>query len=402
MGRRTKPARADRTRTRAAKRARDSQPSRRRHVAAEVATPAGSPRLAALDGGIAGSTALLAALGLVMMAMGSALPPLFLRHLAALCLALGIVTAALKTPLVFWRRLAVPLWVVSVLLLVATLLVGIEANGAQRWLAVPGLGLSMQASELAKWSTSVCIAGVLAAGRPRGLPTLRTCLLLAAIPAGLLLLQPDLGNAFLLLTLTGGLLFVGGVPIRRLGLLGLIGLGGVVAYVAARPYALSRWKGYLAPWQNARSEGFQLVQSFVAFGRGGSFGVGLGDGRQKLEYLPEAHTDFILSVVAEELGLVGVLIVLGLFAAVAVAGVRVALRAREPFAQLLAFAMTTFLALPAAVNAAVVMGLLPTTGFTLPFLSFGSNSLLVCALSVGVLLRVASEQAPPRPLGRRR
>jgi len=403
------PVRTDRKRKKAADGGRDGRLRSRRALTADTATPAGSPRLSALDGGIVGSAALLAAVGLVMiysttapLAMGSAVPPLFLRHVAALGLALAIVTAALRTPLAFWRRIALPLWITSVALLAATLIVGIEANGARRWLAVPGLGLSLQAAELAKWSTCVCVAGVLASGRPSGLRTLRTSLLLAAIPAALLLLQPDLGNAFLVLTLTGCLLFVAGVPMKRLGMLALLGVGGVAAYVSARPYALSRWKGYLAPWQNARSEGFQLVQSFVAFGRGGTFGVGLGDGRQKLEYLPEAHTDFILSVVAEELGLVGVLIVLGLFAALALAGVRVALRAHEPFAQLVAFAMTAFLALPAAVNAAVVMGLLPTTGFTLPFLSFGSNSLLVCALSVGVLLRVASEQTARTPRRRRR
>ena len=408
-GPRVIPAAKARTRRRGADGTRDGRSRSRRALTARVATPPGSPRLSALDGGIAGSAALLAALGLVMiysttapLAMGSAVPPLFLRHVAALGLALTIVTAALRTPLSFWRRIALPLWAFSVALLAATLVVGIEANGARRWLAVPGLGLSVQAAELAKWCTCVCVAGVLASGRPEGIRTLRTCLLLAAFPVALLLLQPDLGNSFLVLTLTGGLLFVAGVPMRRLGLLALAGVGGVIAFVSARPYALSRWKGYLAPWQNARSEGFQLVQSFVAFGRGGTFGVGLGDGRQKLEYLPEAHTDFILSVLAEELGLVGVLVVLGLFAALGVAGVRVALRAHEPFAQLIAFAMTAFLAVPAAVNAAVVMGLLPTTGFTLPFLSFGSNSLLVCALSVGVLLRVASEQTAHAPHRSRR
>jgi cell division protein FtsW len=276
---------------------------------------AGGVRAASLDGGIAGSTALLAAIGLVMiysttatLAMGNALPPHFVQHVAALGLAVAIVATALKAPLAFWRRLAVPLWATGVGLLLMTLAVGIEANGARRWLAVPGLGLSIQAAELAKWTTALSVAAVLAAGRPEGLRTLGTCLLLGGVPAALLLLQPDLGNAFLLLALTGALLFVGGVPLRRLGVLALAGAGGVAAYVAARPYAMSRWKGFLAPWQNARSEGFQLVQSFVAFGRGGTFGVGLGDGRQKLEYLPEAHTDFILSVVAEELGLVGVLV----------------------------------------------------------------------------------------------
>jgi cell division protein FtsW len=123
--------------------------------------------------------------------------------------------------------------------------------------------------------------------------------------------------------------------------------------------------------------------------------VGLGDGRQKLSYLPEAHTDFILSVVAEEIGLLGVLVVLGAFAALLLAGLRVALRAREPFPALVAFAMTTFVTVPAAVNAGVVMGLLPTTGFTLPFLSFGSNSLIVCCLAVGILLRISTREAAP-------
>ena len=182
-----------------------------------------------------------------------------------------------------------------------------------------------------------------------------------------------------------------------LGLLALLSAGGVAAYVAARPYAFARWKGYLAPWQHSRDEGFQLVQSFVAFGRGGTFGVGLGDGSQKLFYLPEAHTDFILSVVAEALGLVGVCLVLGAFAALVLAGGRVASRAGNPFAMLLAFGMTGLIAVPAAVNAAVVTGLLPTTGFTLPFLSFGGTSLLACAFAVGVLLRVGAHDAtPPR------
>jgi cell division protein FtsW len=136
------------------------------------------------------------------------------------------------------------------------------------------------------------------------------------------------------------------------------------------------------------------VQSFVAFGRGGLFGVGIGDGRQKLFYLPEAHTDFILSVVAEELGLAGVCLVLGAFAAFALAGLRIAARTRDPFALLVAFGMTALVAVPAAMNAAVAMGCLPTTGFTLPFLSFGSNSLLVCGLAVGVLLRVSAREGP--------
>jgi cell division protein FtsW len=167
-------------------------------------------------------------------------------------------------------------------------------------------------------------------------------------------------------------------------------------YIAARPYALARLRGFLDPWATAQREGFQLVQSFVAFARGGTLGVGFGDGRQKLFYLPEAHTDFVLSVVAEELGLVGVLVILGAFAALVVAGTRIAGRARDPFSQLLAFGMTALIAIPAIINAAVVMGLLPTTGFTLPFISFGANSLIVCSIAIGILLRVASHEVPVR------
>jgi len=216
-------------------------------------------------------------------------------------------------------------------------------------------------------------------------------------PTALLLLQPDFGNAVVLVALGGLVLFVAGVSLRRLV---MPAVGAAVAagvYIALHPYALARLRGFADPWKTAGREGFQLVQSFVAFGRGGSFGVGLGDGRQKLFYLPEAHTDFVLSVVAEELGLVGVLVVLGAFAALVVAGTRIAQRASDPFCQLLAFGMTAMIAVPAAVNAAVVMGLLPTTGFTLPFLSFGANSLVFCAVGIGILLRIGShEGAPPR------
>jgi cell division protein FtsW len=176
----------------------------------------------------------------------------------------------------------------------------------------------------------------------------------------------------------------------------IVAIGGATVYIALKPYAHSRWIGFLDPWATSGREGFQLVQSFVAFGRGGAFGVGLGDGRQKLYFLPEAHTDFILAGVAEEMGLVGVLIVLGAFAAFVWAGTRIAARAKDPFAALVALGMTTVIGVPAAINAGVVMGLLPTTGFTLPFVSFGGNSLIVCSLAVGILLRIGACEAPPQ------
>jgi cell division protein FtsW len=196
------------------------------------------------------------------------------------------------------------------------------------------------------------------------------------------------------------MLFAAGAPLRVLFGPAALGAAGIALYTAIHPYALRRWLGFLDPWARASTEGFQLVQSFVAFGRGGLLGVGLGDGRQKLFYLPEAHTDFILSVVAEELGLLGVLVVLGSFVALTVAGLRIALAARQRFAMLTGFGMTILLAVPAALNAAVVMGLMPTKGLTLPLLSYGRTSLLISCVAVGVILGVARSQGSRAP-GRR-
>ena len=342
------------------------------------------------------SVGVLVGLGVVMiysatapLAMGKTVPPHFVRHLVAIALAAGCAAAALRIPLRVWQRLAFPLWCGCVALLALTLLAGVDVNGARGWLRL--FGVNLQPAELAKWTGVLAVAAVL--GRSgRDAPQMRaiaTCLGLTALPVGLLIFQPDVGSAAILAAVMGLLLFVAGTRLRLLAAPAAAALLGVAGYVAARPYALARWRGFLTPWQTARDEGFQLVQSFVAFGRGGLFGAGLGDGRQKLFYLPEAHTDFILSVVAEELGLAGVLLVLGAFAAFSLAGLRIAARARDRFALLVASGMTALVAVPAAVNAAVVMGLLPTTGFTLPFLSFGSNSLLVCGLAVVVLLRIA-------------
>jgi cell division protein FtsW len=370
----------------------------------EAARPEGARAALALDGGVLASVVTLLAVGIVMvysatapLAMGKPVPPHFVRHVVAIALALGLGAAAFRVPLRVWRRTALPLWWACMALLVLTLLVGVEVNGARCWLRV--FGINLQPAELAKW-TGVLAAATLLSRSGRATPHLRAllgCVGLVALPVALLLRQPDLGSAAILIALMGLLLFVAGTPLRLLVAPAGLTLLGVAIYVAARPYALARWRGFLAPWQTASDEGFQLVQSFVAFGRGGLFGTGLGDGRQKLYYLPEGHTDFILSLVAEELGLAGVLLVLGAFAAFALAGLRIAARARDPFALLVASGMTALVAVPAAVNAAVVMGLLPTTGFTLPFVSFGSNSLLVCALAVGVLLRVAAfEGVDPR------
>jgi cell division protein FtsW len=314
----------------------------------------------------------------------------------------------IRVPLRVWRRLALPFWFACLIALAATLVAGVEVGGARRWLPLPGLeglGIRVQPAEVAKWATLMAVCALLAGpgqrrstgpngGRLRPVPA---ALALALPPLAVLLAQPDFGSAALLALLVGLLLFAAGAPLRQLAALAALGAVGTALFTVQNPYALARWRGFIDPWQRATAEGFHLVQSFVAFGRGGGLGVGLGDGRQKLFYLPEAHTDFILSVVAEELGLAGVLLVLGAFAALVVAGTRVARRARDPFTLLVAFAMTALIALPAAVNTGVVMGVVPTTGFTLPFLSFGGSSLLSCSLALGILLRIAAREAPACP-----
>ena len=353
------------------------------------------------DGAIITSALLLVGTGMLMnysttaaLEIGVMLPPLAIRHAAGVAFALLCAFVATKVPLSFWERYAIPFWAISCLLLVATLLTGTEANGAQRWLVIPGLPISIQASEPARLATLLAVVALVGRATPKALAStalLKRVAIFVVPPVALLLLQPDFGSAVMLCAMVGLVLFAAGLPLRTLMLPAVTAVVGAVLYVAVRPYARARIVGFFDPWQNAHSEGFQLVQSFVAFGRGGTMGVGLGNGRQKLFYLPEAHTDFILSVVAEEIGLIGVLCVIGAFATLCWAGLRIARRARRPFPILLATAMTSLVVLPALCNAAVVMGLLPTTGLTLPFLSHGSNSLVCSAVAIGILLRVASE-----------
>lgn len=366
-------------------------------------------RAAEAQGALLTAVVVLAACGAVAvfsatapLALDHTLPPHFLRHGAALLCGIALVWTAARLPLAMWRMLAIPLHVVAVVALVATLGIGRSAGGAQRWLVVPGLGMGFQPAEVAKLTTVLVLAVVLSRKDGRAEVTGRQFLLalgLAALPAGLCLLQPDLGSAVILCTLAGVMLLVAGARVTHLALPALVSGIALAGYIALRPYAWKRWVGFLDPWARASTEGFQLVQSFVAFGRGGLAGVGIGDGRQKLFYLPEAHNDFILSVVAEETGLIGVLVILGAFVALMIAGLRIALAARERLPFLLATGATVLLTLPAALNAAVVMGCLPTKGLTLPFISYGRTSLLVSCVTVGVLLAAARPPAAAR--GRR-
>lgn len=395
-------------------------PRTTRRIAARHRAPAnanvafGQATLAALrlDGGAMVAAGGLLGIGVVMsysstapLALDHLLPPLFVEHVAALAIGLAAALAALFTPLRVLRAVALPTWLLAIGLLLATDLFGVEVNAAQRWLLIPGLGLRFQPVEIAKLATLLAVVAVVARnpGR-RELSPRRGAVAVAivAIPVALLVRQPDFGNAVLLSALVALVLVAAGTPIKRLLAPGLLAAGAIAGYIATHEYALRRVIGFLDPWKDPLGVGFQLVQSFVAFGKGGVLGAGLGAGRQKLSYLPEGHTDFILALIAEELGLLGVLVVLGCFAALWVAGTRIARQSKDRYALLLSLAMTALLTVPAAVNAAVVMGLLPTKGLTLPFLSHGGTSLVMSCLVLGVLLSASRQTHPPRTRGRAR
>lgn len=359
-----------------------------------------------LDSGIAFAAALLIGLGIVAsysataaLSLDATFPPLFFDHLTGLVLGGAAAAFAYFLPSPWLRRVALPAWACTTLLLVVTLASGLEVNGAQRWLSVAGL--RFQPGELAKCATLIAVAAWLSGRHDRRELSTRHSLQAAGIallPAALLVMQPDLGNAVVLVVLAAALLFIAGTPWPRFVLPGLAGVTLVALYIANNDYAWRRVLGFLDPFREARGAGWQLVQSYVAFGQGGLLGQGLGNSRQKLEYLPEVHTDFVLALIAEELGLVGVLLVLGAFAALWIAGTRAAHRATDRFDLYVGFAMVTLLTVPAFLNAAVVMGLVPTKGLTLPFLSYGRTSLVISCFALGLLLGVARRHpAPARP-----
>jgi cell division protein FtsW len=359
---------------------------------------------AGVDPGISISAALLLSMGVVMsysataaLALDSRFPPLFSDHLIGVAIGLAAAVAAYFVPPRALRRLAMPVWLLTITALVATVLFGVEVNGAQRWLEIPGLDFRFQPGELAKLATLIAVAAWLSRKDDRRELSTRRSIQVAGIallPAGLLLMQPDLGNAVVLVTLAASILFIAGTPWPRFVLPGALGVLLVGVYIAMNDYARLRMIGFLDPFRDVQGAGWQLVQSYLAFGQGGLMGQGLGNGRQKLEYLPEVHTDFVLALVAEELGLLGVLFVLGAFAALWVTGTRVARRARDRFDMLCAFGMVILLTVPAFLNAAVVMGLVPTKGLTLPFLSYGRTSLIMSCIAFGILLGVARRHPP--------
>jgi cell division protein FtsW len=269
--------------------------------------------------------------------------------------------------------------------------VGIEVNGAQRWL---GAGpLQFQPSELMKLALVLYAAGLLAT-TPARLETVRgvTGPLLVVAGAAVLLIasQPDLGTSLVIAFTLGALLLVAGMPLGLIGRIAAVGAVLVMLFIVVEPYRAARLTAFLNPWAHADSIGFQSVQGQIALGSGGFFGVGLGESVQKVFYLPEAHTDFILAVIGEELGIAGICGLLFLYGLIGYAGLRTAKTAATRYAQLLAAGLTALIMCQALLNVFAVLGLAPLTGVPLPFISSGSSSLLVLLATMGLLLNIAA------------
>ncbi len=277
-----------------------------------------------------------------------------------------------------------------------------EINGARRWIVLPAF--TFQPIELAKLALIVWMAAILARRGDqldRGFDALVPLLVMPAVMAGLALLQPDFKGALMLCVLAGTMLFLGGVAFRYLGRILAVAVPIAIGVMVLEPYRLRRLAAYFDPSADVQGISYQINQSLISLGSGGWFGVGLTSSKQKYAFLPMAHTDFIVSIIGEELGVVGTIVLLMAFLYLGALGFRIARRAPDTFGFLLASGITTLIAGSALLNMGVATAALPTTGLPLPFISYGGTALIVDLVAIGVLLSVSRDQVEPtrRPLG---
>ena len=348
----------------------------------------------------------LIGLGLVMVASSSITiaeknygEPLyyFWRQLTSAALGISIAILVLRIPMKIWEKAGGFLLFLGFLLLVLVLIPGIgyEVNGSMRW--IRSWPFPIQASEPVKFFVIIYLAGYLV----RRQSEVRTSfsgfikpIILLTILSALLLFEPDYGACVVLFTAALGMMFLGGVPISRFISWMCVALAALASLAVLSPYRMKRLISFIDPWQDPFNSGFQLTQALIAFGRGDWLGSGLGSSVQKLFYLPEAHTDFVFAVLAEEFGLIGSILVIVIYSFIVwrafVIG-QVAESAEKPFSAYVAYGTGLIIGIQAFINIGVNMGVLPTKGLTLPLLSYGGNSLIVTCLFLAVLLRVDFE-----------
>ena len=350
---------------------------------------------------------LLCVLGLMMVLSASSVEALhfyggawlfFKRQILWVGFGLAAMTVAARGDYHRWRRLGTPGVVLSLLLLVVVLVpgVGISAGGATRWL---GSGpIRVQPSELAKLSLLIFAADLLTRRADRVHEPgaiVRPLLVVVGAMGALIMLEPDMGTTIILTLIALTIVFVGGLPLLRMGALVLGTAAAGLLFGLVESYRRARLLAFLDPWKDAANTGYQVAQSLVALGSGRLTGVGLGESRAKWGFLPNAHTDFIFAIIGEELGLIGTLLVVGLFVAFTVLGIQAAMRAPDRFGSLLAAGVTGWISGQALINMGAVTGRLPVTGVPLPFVSFGGSSLVVTMAAAGLLVSVARRSAAP-------
>jgi len=321
--------------------------------------------------------------------------PLFFLKRHLLWLAIGMVALVIgyNINLKWWRKLSLPIIVSTILLLIATLSFGKEILGARRWIQLGPI--TFQPSEFAKIALIFYLADALARRKDqvRNFKKLLMVLVIFALVVGPIEKQPDLGTTIVLGTTLLAMLFLAGANI--LHILGMSAVGVVVAIsrIMNESYRIRRILAYRNPWIDPRGMGYQVIQSLIALGSGGLYGLGLGESRQKFFYLPEKFTDFIFAIIGEELGLYyGTIPIIILFMILLYKGLRIAANSKDPFLSILAGGITFQIVFQAFVNMSVVSGLLPCTGIPLPFISFGGSSLVFTLFSIGILLNIAGQR----------
>ncbi|MBB1294689.1 cell division protein FtsW [Pseudoalteromonas sp. SR44-5] len=320
---------------------------------------------------------------------------IIIRHSMFLAMGFVLFWITCCVPMTWWKRSNPYLLLFGMALLIVVLIVGREVNGAKRWIPVGPVGF--QVAEAAKLFFFSYIAGYLVRKREEVQENIKGFakpIAVFAVYALLILLQPDLGTVVVMFVTTVGLLFLAGAKLWQFFALILTGVGLVVLLIIVEPYRMARVVGFLEPWDDPFGKGYQLVQSLMAYSQGGWFGQGLGNSVQKLQYLPEAHNDFIFAVIGEELGFIGIVSILMVFGTLVFRALLIgqqALKCGKEYEGYFAFAIGIWFAFQTMVNVGASAGILPTKGLTLPFVSYGGSSLLIMTIAAGILLRVDFE-----------
>ena len=316
----------------------------------------------------------------------------FWRQLMHMIVGIGLTAVVASMPVWVWQKLSMPILTFAIVLLIVLLFFGIEVNGSTRWLAVGGIRL--QPAEFAKVAIVIYAASYLTRKQneikkfSKGIVNMGFVL---AFVGGLLLVQPDFGSFVIIAVTVGLMMFLGGIRISHTIMCLSVVASAMALMIALSPYRMKRLLTFLDPWSDPYGSGFQLTQALIAVGRGEVFGVGLGASIQKLYYLPHANNDFILAVIGEELGLLGIILVIGLYATLLHRALMISRTAElvgRVYASRLAQGVGFLLVFQAVINIGVNLGALPTKGLTLPFISYGGSSMLVCCIAMGLLFGV--------------